>query len=90
MKQRLDENILNPIVNVTDHAPDNDSNNTDANVIIREGGEEDFGTSENSRSSELLSGLHEKRSDDPKKSKVEKAMYFILVQEALILSSFLS
>ncbi|KAI5427142.1 uncharacterized protein LOC127126361 isoform X2 [Lathyrus oleraceus] len=67
--QRLDENILNPIVNVTDHAPDNDSNNTDANVIIREGGEEDFGTSENSRSSELLPGLHEKRSDDPKKSK---------------------
>ncbi|XP_050911237.1 uncharacterized protein LOC127126361 isoform X4 [Lathyrus oleraceus] len=69
VQQRLDENILNPIVNVTDHAPDNDSNNTDANVIIREGGEEDFGTSENSRSSELLPGLHEKRSDDPKKSK---------------------
>lgn len=77
-------------MSVTEHVPDNDSNDTDANVIIRERGEEDFKTSENSSSSELLSELHEKRSDDPEKSKVEKAMYFILVQEALILSSCLS
>ncbi|XP_058738205.1 uncharacterized protein LOC131610310 isoform X2 [Vicia villosa] len=67
--QRLDENILDPIVSVTEHVPDNDSNDTDANVIIRETGEEDFRTSESSSSSELLSELHEKKSDDPEKSK---------------------
>ncbi|KAL5059287.1 hypothetical protein RYX36_030891 [Vicia faba] len=67
--QSLDENILSPIVNVTEHAPDNDSNNSDANVIIREGGEDDFESSENSSNSELLSELHEKRPDDPEKGK---------------------
>ncbi|XP_039686181.1 uncharacterized protein [Medicago truncatula] len=53
--KHLDENILN----VTEHAPDNG--------IIREGGGEDFKTSENSQSSELLFELHVKGSDDPEK-----------------------
>jgi hypothetical protein len=80
---------VNPIVDVTEHALDNGSNNIDSNGIIREGGEEDFGTSEPSKSSELLLELHENRSDDPEKTetKVEKALYFILIQEALIFSS---
>lgn len=63
----LDEKILNPIVNVTEHASDND--------IMREGGGEDFETSENSQNSELLLELHEKRSDDPEKTEVEKAYF---------------
>lgn len=78
LKQHLDENILN----VTEHAPDNG--------IIREGGGEDFKTSENSQSSELLFELHVKGSDDPEKPEVEKAQYFILVQEAFICYSCLS
>ncbi|XP_004493462.1 uncharacterized protein [Cicer arietinum] len=58
--------------------PDNDSNNIDSNGIIREGGKEDFGTSENSKSSELLLEFHEKRSDDPKK--IEELLTISLVR----------
>lgn len=64
-------------MNVTEQDPDNDSNNIDSNGIIREGGKEDFGTSENSKSSELLLEFHEKRSDDPKKIEVEKALLYL-------------
>ncbi|WJX83736.1 hypothetical protein P8452_66377 [Trifolium repens] len=72
--QRIEENIVNPIVNVTEHAPDNGSNNIDSNGIIREGGEEDFGTSEPSKSPELLLELHENRSDDPEKTETKELL----------------
>jgi len=80
LKQHLDENILNPIVNVAKHATEND--------IIREGGGEDFETSENSQNSELLLELHEKRSDDPEKTEVEKAYFEVEMYMILCLLKF--
>lgn len=75
LKQHLDANILIPIVNVNEHALDKDSNNIDSNsIMMREEGKQHYETSENSRSSELLLELHEKRSDDPAKNEVEKAL----------------
>ncbi|XP_027350816.1 uncharacterized protein LOC113861911 [Abrus precatorius] len=62
----LDMSILNPFGGVTEHDLDKDSSSIDSNIIIKEEAKEFCGTSENSGSSELLSELHEKRSDNPK------------------------
>jgi len=70
---------MDPIVEVTEHTPDND--------IIRDGGE-DFETSENSQSSKLLLELHEKRSDDPEKTDVEKAYFEVEMYMILCLLKF--
>ncbi|CAJ2671522.1 unnamed protein product [Trifolium pratense] len=72
--QHLEENIMNPIVNVTEHAPDNGSNNIDSNDIIMEGGEEDSGASDLSKSSEYLIELHGNRSDDPEKTETKELL----------------
>ncbi|RDX60823.1 hypothetical protein CR513_61003, partial [Mucuna pruriens] len=72
LAQYLDKNILSPIVNVTEHAPDKDSGTIDSNTIIKEEGKELHGISESSGILELLLELHEKRSDE--KIEVEKAL----------------
>lgn len=80
MKQLPDANILNPIVNVTEYAPDKESSNVDSNIVIKEEGKELSGTSENSRSSELLLELQEMRPDDAEKIEVEKVLLlYVLV-----------
>ncbi|KAJ1430021.1 hypothetical protein SESBI_08091 [Sesbania bispinosa] len=65
--QHLDVNILNPIVNITENAPDKDFSNIDSKNFIKEEGKELSGTSDNSTSSELVLEFHEKESDDPEK-----------------------
>jgi len=58
-------NVLSPVVNVTEHAPDKDSSTVDSNMIIKEEGKDLHG------SLELLLEL-QKKSDNPEKIEVEK------------------
>ncbi|XP_057438035.1 uncharacterized protein LOC130730138 isoform X2 [Lotus japonicus] len=67
-QQHLDMIVPTPIVNVSEDVPEEDPSNIESNIIMEEG-KELCGTSENSRSSELLSELHEKGSDDSEKIK---------------------
>ena len=79
--------MLSPIVNVTGHALNKDSSTFDSNIIIKEEEKELHGTSE---SSELLLELHEKRSDNPEKIEVEKALLYVFNLNALIFYSCMS
>ncbi|XP_027914722.1 uncharacterized protein LOC114173899 isoform X2 [Vigna unguiculata] len=60
LAQYLDVNVLSPVVNVTEHAPDKDSSTVDSNMIIKEEGKDLHG------SLELLLEL-QKKSDNPEK-----------------------
>ena len=82
--------MLSPIVNITRHALDNDSSTFGSNIIIKKEEKELHGASESSGSSKLLLELHEKRSDNPKKIKVEKALLHIFNLSALIFYSRMS
>ncbi|KAK7285641.1 hypothetical protein RJT34_20418 [Clitoria ternatea] len=64
LKQHLEMNLLNPIVDATGHALDQDSSSIGSSVIVKTEGKELCGTSE---SSELLPELHENRSNNPEK-----------------------
>ncbi|KAL5162519.1 Actin-related protein 4A [Glycine soja] len=72
------------------HALDNDSSTFGSNIIIKKEEKELHGASESSGSSKLLLELHEKRSDNPKKIKVEKALLHIFNLSALIFYSRMS
>ncbi|KOM40550.1 hypothetical protein LR48_Vigan04g074800 [Vigna angularis] len=63
LAQYLDVNVLSPVVNVTEHAPDKDSSTL--NMIIKDEGQDLHGTSESSGSLELI--LEIQKSDNPEK-----------------------
>ncbi|CAL0310590.1 unnamed protein product [Lupinus luteus] len=65
--QHIEMVIFNPVLNDAEHALDKDCSSVDSNIIIKEEGKELCGTSENSRSSEFLSELHGKSSNDSEK-----------------------
>ncbi|CAL0326639.1 unnamed protein product [Lupinus luteus] len=65
--QHIEMVIFNPVLNDAEHALDKDCSSIGSNIIIKEEGKELCGTSENSRSSELLLELHGKSSNDPEK-----------------------
>jgi len=71
--------MLSPIVNL-----DKDSSTFDSNIIIKGEEKELHGTSESSGSSELLLELHGKRSDNPEKIEVQKALLYVFNLNALI------
>ncbi|KAK7336522.1 hypothetical protein VNO77_17065 [Canavalia gladiata] len=67
--------MLNVIVNVTEHAVDKDSSTIDSN--INEEGKKSVKPQKTGSSTELLLEIHEKRSDNPEKIEIEKALLFV-------------
>lgn len=76
-------------MNVSEDVPEEDPSNIESNIIMEEG-KELCGTSENSRSSELLSELHEKGSDDSEKIKVGNALLLYIFSLKLFLPACLN